>query len=281
MLLSASSYNTKDLYRSVTYQDIGGISKMEKLELQLSERDYQLALRTGRLPVSVLNRAVAQAVNSHVSSNGLVSIAREAEDNGTIKTQQNWVADGNQKGVVYASSADVMAVGYANKDKTLIESLQEDFKKRWLTTSTHNSFKKGTELADITHYWESKVRAEKPIKGIKVPVLQGERLKSKIQDTAVLTYLKALADKMNMTRKQAEKYVLASLENLSGLTSDKIALWTPEQNDRDSCSERAVEFYCYVDGFHVVGGDRFDCDNGCARRVLLETSGRSPAYRSR
>jgi hypothetical protein len=246
--------------------------------LQIPNKAYaevQRFLRNGGRQADLVNALVEASQSLPVFSNGLVSLAREAEDNGAIRTQEGWAADGNQKGVVYASSADTMAVGYANKDKLLIESLRQDFTKRWLTTSTHNSFKKGTKLADITHYWESKVVKPKPINGIKVPILQGESLKSKIQNTEVLTYLKALADKMNMTRKQAEKYVLASLENLSGMTADKIALWTPEQYSRDSYSERAVVFYYYVDRFHVYGNYRFGDDDGHARRVLLDSAKRS------
>jgi len=208
------------------------------------------------------------------TSNGLVKLVKVEGDNDDVtNTPQQWIEHANERGIVLASVADILAVGYENKDREAIESMQEGIR---LTTSTHHLYNrnnifhpfKNSTLTDITHNYGSKVIEPKAINGIVVPYTYVDSLNKIIKNQKMLKYFKALADKMDMGDNEARDYILTSLENLKMKTSvHDVGVNTATKGIR---RKHPQDFFCFdwEDEILIIDIPSFDLDKGHIRQVV-------------
>ena len=173
------------------------------------------------------------------------------------KNQKEFVGHFNNKGEKMISAPDI----YKATNKTLIESLKEDFKEDWEVTSTRIIYNKDNLNAEIIHDVDSKVVTPKKYK-VKIPVLDGDFE----QDSETEKYLQALFD----TKDSIDK-ILRVLKKFG--KDKKIRLWTPSQSSRKKRPVRSVGLCFYGFGGFVVGGDGwFDYSDGLSRGVIVDSA---------
>ncbi len=182
------------------------------------------------------------------------------------KTQKNWIDHFNNKGEKMISVPDI----YRVTNKTIIESLKEDFKDDWEVTSTRIIYNKDNLNAEIIHNADSKVVKPKKYK-VKVPVLNGNFEENKETEK----YLQALFD----TKDNLDK-ILKTLKKFG--KDKKIRLWTPDQSSRKRKPIRSVELYFSGFGGFNVGVDNwFDYSEGYSRGVIVDSAKQTKKIRGK
>ena len=131
-------------------------------------------------------------------------------------TQKDWVEYFNNKNLKMISASDIYRAA-KQENKSIIESLKEDFKESWEVTSTRIIYNKNNLNAEIIHDADSTIVKPKKYK-VKVPVLSGDFK----QDSKTEKYLQALFD----TKDNIDK-ILKVLKKFG--KDKKIKLWTPSQ----------------------------------------------------
>lgn len=184
--------------------------------------------------------------------------------------QDKHVVQFNSLGKVMASLADYYEAGRSGNE-TLIDSLRKDFSESWIVGSDRIVYDSDSFDAKIIRYFGSKV-----IEPVEVSIFipdysDGKTLDTVLDDERGLAYIQAL---FNTTDDKAEiKKVLSAL---SGKTSGKIRVWTPNQSSRKANPDRAA-FLGYGGGGFRVGGDYGGLlDDGRSRGVSLSPAGAAP-----
>ncbi len=232
---------------------------MAKYSLTLNAETVRGIKKHG-IPSRDISQVVAEYVAQQMPGN--YSIDSVPADDGKSRVQNAWILYFNNRGEVFASAPDVVRAGYSNNAR-LLKSLREDFNKSCLITSIRFGYNPNDLVARMTHYFGSTVTVRKPVEHrLIVPVLQGEALYDVRDNKQVSAYLKAFTGLKG-------KNLMDSLEKLSDMPAEKIALWTPDQYGRKNSSERAAGFGYSGGMFHVGGyGWLGGYDVGRARRVL-------------
>ncbi len=237
---------------------------MKTLKIPVSNKAYELAQKARK---GDLSQAVVQYLNSlPVSSNGLVSIDSLPALDGRRLTQKDWIAYFNEQKRQMISAPDVYRAVSAPKE--VLDSLRKDFNDNWEVTSTRNSYNPNDLGAKITHNFGSTIVKPTVIELKVVPRYEGTRLTEALKSKETVAYLQAL-----FNTKDSDKKIAETLEHLSQMNPEKIALWTPDQSSRKSYPERAVRFDHINGRFHVYGYDDFDFGNfGLSRGVRSSVS---------
>jgi len=178
------------------------------------------------------------------------------------KTQQDWIQYFNNKGEKMISTPDIYRVAKEEK-KGLIESLQKDFKDKWIVTSTRIVYNKDNLDAKIIHDIGSTIVKSKKY-NLEVPVYDGELVKENSETEA---YLQTLFDtKDNLAE------ILKVMKRFG--EDRKLYLWTPSQSSRASKQVRSVVLYWFdlFGRFDVVGVNWFGDDCGFSRGVVVESA---------
>ena len=169
------------------------------------------------------------------------------------KTQKDWVEHFNNKNIKMISTLDIYRAA-KQENKTIIESLKEDFKESWEVTSVRIIYNKNNLNAEIIHDADSTIVKPKKYK-VKVPVLSGDFK----QDSETENYLQALFD----TKDSLDK-IIKVLKKFD--KNRELRLWTPSQSSRAEKQVRSVVLYFVVfDRFDVGGDGWFDGDYGFSR----------------
>ena len=156
-------------------------------------------------------------------------------------TQKDWVDYFNNKNLKMISTPDIYKTA-KQENKTIIESLKEDFKESWEVTSTRIIYNKNNLNAEIIHDADSKIVKPKKYK-VKVPVLSGDFK----QDSETENYLQALFD----TKDSLDK-IIKVLKKFD--KNRELRLWTPSQSSRESKQVRSVDLiFNDFDRFYVGG----------------------------
>lgn len=171
------------------------------------------------------------------------------------RTQKQWIElynaqEGGFKGKRMISAPDVIGAPEHASPEALA-GLQQYYRKLWVVTSTHIRYQPDTLAGVVTHNYQSTVVSPKILFLDEIPVLQGEPVSKVVKTLEGLSYLRALAD--NKYAKPVE--LLGRLVALSQQEPENIALQTPDQGSRISCTERAVGFGDDAGRFHVVDFD--------------------------
>jgi hypothetical protein len=221
-----------------------------------------------------INYAVSQ-INNYQKSNS-INVDLKPALSGNTKCQKDWIEfynkqEGEAKGKKMITASDIYNAG---KSKDLLASLRKDFKDSWIVTGTRILYNKDNLAGKIVHNFNSTIAKPIEIAVAEIPIYQEEKIKNVVEGKG-LAYTQAVFN----TKDKAVK-IIDTLEKLSQKSAEDIIFWTLTRDSRKSYSETAVGFggYYYI-RFHV-GGDR-DYVSGRSCGVLLKTSGRSPAYRSK
>ena len=188
----------------------------------------------------------------------------QSADNGAIRTQEQWSSYFNEAGKPMISAPNIYQAGKTATDKVLA-SLRRDFNESWLVSSTRISY--GDDLSGkIMHNHGSRVVKPSQIDVKVIPVYDDTPLAKALQSDDGIAYLHSLFDTADEPQD-----ITRTLENLSKRGADRIALWTPDQDSRNSYSERAVRFGV-GHRFGVFGYDRFDDYCGRSRGVSIKSA---------
>ncbi len=185
------------------------------------------------------------------------------------KNQKDWIDYFNNKGEKMISAPDIYRVAKKG-NKTLIESLKEDFKDSWEVTSTRIIYNKKNLQAEIIHDADSKIAKPKKYK-VKVPILSGNFEENKETEK----YLQVLFD----TKDSIDK-ILKTLKKFG--KDRKIRLWTPSQSSRKDKEFRSVELYFGGFGrFDVYGYVWFVVSEGFSRGVIIDSAKQTKKIRGK
>ncbi len=171
-------------------------------------------------------------------------------DNGAIKTQEEWILYFNQQGKRMISAPDLYRIGQQNGTSELVQSVRDDFKERWLITSTRETYNPNILTLDarITHNFGSTV-VQPTEKTVLVSVYGCTPLDEVLKTEKGVDYLRIKFDTNDSPDKIKETFAA-----LSGKPSNLTYVWTPTRKSRLNYQERVAGFVFYGDGFHV-GGD--------------------------
>ncbi len=176
-------------------------------------------------------------------------------DNGSYRTQRDWIDFFNREGKAMISASDVYRV-----PNLILPILRKDFNKSLLVTSTRISYNPSDLGARIIHNFGSNVVEPKETSLI-VPVYEDEQVEKVAKTKEGLTYLQTLFD----TEDDASK-LIGRLERISEKEAKDIKIWMPAQNSRRGYSERAVGFddggWFRVDGDYWFGGVIYGLSRG-------------------
>jgi hypothetical protein len=175
------------------------------------------------------------------------------------KTQKDWIDYFNNKGEKMISAPDIYKIA-KEENKSIIESLKQDFKDSWEVTSTRIIYNKDNLEAEIIHDADSKISKPKSYK-VTIPEFDDEAK----QDEETEKYLQALFD--------TKDDITTILKVLKRFDKDrKIYLWTPSQSSRKDKQVRSVVLYFYVFDRFGVGGDWFGDGDGLSRGVIVNSA---------
>lgn len=210
-----------------------------------------------------------QLYAKRTASTGVRVIDSEPADGGKYRTQQDWIAFFNEQKKPMVSAPDIYRVGKGGQEK-LVESLREDFDKRWETTSTRISYSPDTLNAKVIHNYGSTV-VQPHEKQLIVPVYTDTTLDSVLGISQGVKYLRTLFD-----TNDNDKSIAQALTALSGKNVRDIYVWTPTQESRAQKTERAVGFDFGRDGFRVNGDFWVGGYVGRSRGVSVEVGSAKP-----
>jgi len=176
------------------------------------------------------------------------------------KNQKDWIEHFNQKGQKMISAPDIYQTA-KKEDKTLMESLKQDFKDSWVVTSTRIIYNKEDLNAEIIHDFDSKIVKEKRF-NVKINEYR-EIIK---EDSETEAYLQALFD-----TKDDINTIIKVIKRFDN--QKNIYLLTPSQSSRADRPIRSVRLYFYFDGFYVDGGSWIgNYGGGLSRGVLVSSA---------
>ncbi len=185
------------------------------------------------------------------------------------KTQKDWIEYFNNKNLKMISASDIYRAA-KQENKSIIESLKEDFKESWEVTSTRIIYNKNNLNAEIIHDADSTIVKPKKYK-VKVPELSGEFK----QDSETEKYLQALFD----TKDNIDK-ILKVLKKFG--RDRQLRLWTPSQSLRAEKQVRSVDLGFGVFGrFDVIGSCWFYDYDGFSRGVIANSAKQSKKSRGK
>lgn len=182
---------------------------------------------------------------------------------GAHGTQKDWIPYFNEQGKRMISAPDIYRA--VSGPKEILESIREDFEKKWIVTSTRLSWNPNDFVmkltnpkdvrAKITHNFGSTVVKPTELQVIIPAYSNGATLTRALKSQETVAYLQALFQTKDNAGKIAE-----TLEHLSQRNLDEILIWTPSQYYRRDYPERAVEFFFFdnYDRFYVNGKPVFD-----------------------
>lgn len=188
--------------------------------------------------------------------------------NGATHTQEQWISLYNSQGGEFKGKRLINAYDLIQAPKTnpqVLPSLQEDCRRSWIVTAAHNHFKQRTLAGDVIHNYLSTVASPIRIYLDEIPVLEGVPAIQVVENQAGLLYFRALANDMDAKPRD----LLSNLETLTQRDANKILVYTPNQDSRNSYPERAVRFGNVDLWFHVSGDIHFDFDIGLSRGVSV------------
>ncbi|HLC50693.1 MAG TPA: hypothetical protein VJI97_04685 [Candidatus Nanoarchaeia archaeon] len=185
-----------------------------------------------------------------------------AADNGAIRNQNQWIHYFNGQKKPMVSAPDIYRAGQ-NGSSALIDSLQEDFDKSWVVSSTGINYNADNLDARIIHN-KGSIVVKPTQRKVLVPVYQNTQLGEVLETEEGKKYLKILFD----TDDNPDK-IGKTLVTLSGKGLDDNYVWTPTQENRASYPERAAVFGIDGGRFHVYGNDRFDDYDSRSRGVSV------------
>lgn len=193
-----------------------------------------------------------------------------AADNEAVRTQNQWIelynAQGEEfKGKRMISAPDVYMIG-KNGIPELVQSVRDDFEKRWLVTSTREKYRQDTLDARITHNHGSTV-VQPTEKIILVPVYRGTPLDQVLRTEEGIAYLRIKFD-----TNDSPEDIGRTLAALSGKPSNLTYIWTPDQASRATYQGRAAGFDSVNGRFHVYGGYRVVGYGGLSRGVSVKSA---------
>ena len=197
----------------------------------------------------------------------LFSLDTAAAENRAVKTQDDWITYWNTltDGRVMASMGDFYRAG-KEADSKLLRSLQRDFNKNFLITSTRIYYDPDSLEATIIDYVGSTVVI--PLeRRTTIPAYTVVRLGEVLSSATGLAYLQTLL-RTSDTADEIKK----TLQRLSGKTSEETRVYTPLQGAGRNNLQRAARLW--------INSVRFDldciidlCNDGCSRGVRLISPG--------
>jgi len=197
-----------------------------------------------------LGKLVKQYYSQTLPQNRVIGL--QSADDGALRTQEAWITYFNelskQRGVpiLMISAPDVYRTGQEGNSR-LITSLRQVFDKRWLVTSTRESYEPDTLNARITHNHGSDV-VKPTSKNVLVPVYSDTHLDQVLQDNDGVAYLQ-----VKLGTQDKPDTIEKTLAELSGKRPDLIRISTPAQEGRSSYQERSADFGFGGGRFLVVG----------------------------
>ena len=179
-------------------------------------------------------------------------------DDGSNKTQDEWIDYFNGRNEVIVSMPDIYRAGKSG-NRALLDSLRKDFEERWIVTSTRVKYENNQD-ARIIHNYGS--RLVQPVEHkVVIPEYRPQPLKAVLNTKEGLRYLQAL-----LGTNDNAKEIKDTLHKLSNYTTSKTNIWSVALSDRPA--ERASGFDYYGGGFRVYGYDFLDYD-GRSRGVRI------------
>ena len=175
---------------------------------------------------------------------------------------QDHIRKFNELGRIMVAMPDLYEAGKLG-DYKLIQSLQTDFKKNKVISSTRIYYEDDSLEGTITQYFESTVVDPVETKVI-IPHYDDTLLDDVLDTEQGLTFFQVLF----YTNDTAEE-IKATLQNLSGKTSKKSRVMTPSPENRSSSPHRAAGF-CSRDEFCIRGNYGVISYSGRSRGVLKD-----------
>ena len=194
-------------------------------------------------------------------------------EEGTYKTQSDWIKYFNKQGKRMISAPDIYKAGKSDS-KELRNSLKKDFFESRIVSSTriiytpnlHNPNDLG---ARIVHNFGSTVINPKEKIIAEIPIYEGESVKSVVEGKG-LPYVRAIFD-----TKDRKYKILDTLQELCEESPENIKFSTPDLTLRRTYPERNVGFLNVNFKFFVVSGDGIsDFSGGRSRGVSINPRSR-------
>lgn len=167
-------------------------------------------------------------------------------DNRAARTQEEWIPNFNQQRKRMISAPDVYWIGQNGKPE-LVKSIRDDINKSWLITSTREIYNPNTFDARVTHNHGSTV-VQPTGKTVLVPVYQQAPLDDVFTEEEGVAYLR-----VKLGTNDSPEKIRETLAALSGVPTNLIYVWTPDQKSRANYQKRAADFGLGDDGFYVSG----------------------------
>ena len=189
-----------------------------------------------------------------IPKNHVITLDEIAADNGSYKTQEEWIEYWNGK--LFASMENLYAAfGQIQQSpeqyRTLLVSLRDAFDKRWVVTSTRIKYQAGSNHAEIIHHYGSNGHEQNV--NLDIPVYRGTKINDVLNSEGGMAYLKAL-----FGTEQDKKDISDTLKFISKKKKDEIFVWTPDLDDRVSVPDRAALLGYGIDGFLVDGSNSYN-----------------------
>ena len=196
--------------------------------------------------------------NSNTTQKTTNLIDAAPADNGSSRTQDDWIAYFNGRNELMVSMPDLYLAGKSN-DQQLLDSLRKDCKESWIITDTKIIYGNKTQAKIIHHYKSNKVT---PVEyKFIIPECRPWTLEQALNNPAGLGYLQVL-----FVTKDTPEQIKETLRRFSNYSLDKIRVWSAALSDRPT--ERAAGFICSSSEFHV-DGDNYILDLGRSRGVKV------------
>ena len=205
---------------------------------------------------------LAKIINTKFSSDLEMMIDAEPFENGTCKTQDQWIEIYNKlpSGRDFASMSDYdkefkrivrdLSEGTTEEKKKAqkqLASYRKDFQESLIVGTPRIKYSVNSDNAEIIHNYNSKHRKTIPY-SVEVPVFRDKPIEEVANDEKGLKFLQTFFD----TEDDAET-IIKRYEVISGKTRDKIKVWTADKDTRKTHPERAAFLNCNSSEFHIFG----------------------------